>query len=89
MPRSISAILRHADQLAAQFENHDPTGPDQREPQAVLLLQQAALARGNAERQLIEAIVTARKSGLSWATIGQCVGTSGEAARQRYVDRVT
>lgn len=88
MPRSVEAILQHTDQLAARFESHALEEPHEIEPRAELRLQQAALVRGNAERHLIEAVVAARTSGLSWATIGQCVGTSGEAARQRYVGKL-
>ena len=37
---------------------------------------------------VIDAIRTARASGMSWSAIGAFVGTSGEAARQRYADKV-
>jgi hypothetical protein len=42
------------------------------------------LARADAERVLLDAVVRARHEGHSWASIGAMVGTSGEAARQRY-----
>jgi hypothetical protein len=41
-------------------------------------------ARANAERGLADAVTVARADGHSWAAIGAMVGTSGEAARQRY-----
>ena len=37
-----------------------------------------------AERHVLDAIRGARDAGMSWAAIGNMVGTSGEAARQRY-----
>jgi len=37
-----------------------------------------------AERRLVEAVATARADGHSWAMIGNMIGTSGEAARQKY-----
>ena len=40
------------------------------------------------ERELANAVRDARKAGASWAKIGHELGTSGEAARQRYNDRV-
>ena len=42
------------------------------------------VARAEAERQLVDHIVAARKHGLPWSTIGAEVGASGEAARQKY-----
>ncbi len=41
-----------------------------------------------AEQHVIDAIRAARTSGMSWSAIGAFVGTSGEAARQRYADKV-
>lgn len=35
-------------------------------------------------QQLDQAVLDARSDGLSWGQIGFCVGTSGEAARQRW-----
>jgi hypothetical protein len=37
---------------------------------------------------MLAAVQAAREAGLSWAAIGSLVGTSGEAARQRYSDKV-
>lgn len=37
-----------------------------------------------AERSIAAAVTDARAHGFSWATIGTMLGTSGEAARQRY-----
>lgn len=45
----------------------------------------AALAtRNDAEARLADAVSFARADGHSWAIIGAMLGTSGEAARQRY-----
>ena len=51
-------------------------------------LRSAVLERSEAERHLLEAVRQARDSGMSWAAIGLLVGTSGEAARQRYGGKV-
>jgi hypothetical protein len=88
MPRSVDEILQHADEMAARFENYDPNPADELNTGAVALLRDAIQERSQAERHLIDAIRTARKSGMSWSTIGTFVGTSGEATRQKYSGKV-
>lgn len=88
MPRSIQDILDHADQLAARFENYDP-GPGDERPVEEYLLECAALARARSERQIVDAITTARAKGVSWQRIGELLGTSAQAAQQRYRNVVT
>ena len=88
MPRSVEEILQHADELAERFENYDPDPAQELDAGAVALLRAAIRERSQAERHLIEAIRAARESGMSWAAIGTFVGTSGEAARQKYSNKV-
>jgi hypothetical protein len=83
MPRSIQEILDHADELAKRFEEYEPDADDER-PVEEYLLQRAALARAHSERQVVDAVVAARGAGLSWQKIGQMIGTSAQAAQQRY-----
>jgi hypothetical protein len=83
MPKSIQEILDHADDLAKRFEGYEPTKGDER-PVAEYLLQRAAVARARTERQVVEAVETARTEGISWARIGALLGTSAQAAQQRY-----
>jgi hypothetical protein len=82
MPRSAQEILDHADELAARFESHEPD--DVHDATELRLVREAFLDRANAERTLGDAVVHARHNGHPWAAIGAMVGTSGEAARQRY-----
>ena len=83
MPRTIQEILDHADELAKRFEDYEPSTGDERSlPE--YLLQRAALARARTERQIIEAVEAARADGISWARIGTLLGTSAQAAQQRY-----
>jgi hypothetical protein len=83
MPRTIQEILDHADELAKRFESLEPD--DSKEtPVAEHLLRRAALARARTERQIVEAVEAARANGLSWARIGALLGTSAQAAQQRY-----
>jgi hypothetical protein len=83
MPRSIQEILDHADELARRFEEYEPSESDER-PVEEYLLQRAALARARSERQIVDAVVAARHAGVTWARIGELLGTSGQAAQQRY-----
>ncbi|HEX6758821.1 MAG TPA: hypothetical protein VF086_10505 [Propionibacteriaceae bacterium] len=88
MPRTVDEILKHADELAARFEDYEPAPGDEQDAQAVALLRVAVHERSAAEQHVIDAIRAARTAGMSWSAIGAFVGTSGEAARQRYADKV-
>ena len=83
MPRSIQEILDHANELAKRFEDYEPRENDER-PVEEYLLQRAALARARSEQQIVDAIVAARATGTSWQKIGVILGTSAQAAQQRY-----
>lgn len=86
MPRKIQDILDHADELARRFESYEPDPADERDPKVFEALRSAVLSRASAERDIFTAVQAARVSGYSWSLIGSLVGTSGEAARQRYRD---
>jgi hypothetical protein len=87
MPRTIDEIINQAEELAARFEDHEPDAEDIRNASALRELRQAFLSRAEAEQRVTEAVETARGDGHSWASIGAMVGTSGEAARQRYGEK--
>ncbi|WP_285628669.1 hypothetical protein [Kineosporia sp. NBRC 101677] len=87
MPRTVQEILDHADELAARFEAFEPGASVARESETLTALRQAVLARSDAERALAELVRQAHASGYSWRSIGDLLGTSGEAARQRYGKR--
>ena len=76
-------MLDHADELAKTFEDSDPADGIER-PVSELLLRRAALARARTERQIVEAVEAARVDGVPWAKIGALLGTSAQAAQQRY-----
>jgi len=85
MPRTVQDILDHADELAKRFEDYEPSPTDdERDPEVFAELRRAVLSRSDAERSIKDAVKHARERGYSWAFIGSLVGTSGEAARQRY-----
>jgi hypothetical protein len=83
MPRSIQDILDHADQLAERFENLDPDDAVEI-PVEEYLLRRAVIARARSEQQLLDAVAKARSAGVSWQKIGTLLGTSAQAAQQRY-----
>lgn len=90
MPRSLQEILDHADELARQFEVYEPAEGDER-PVEEYLLRRAAVARARSEQQVLDAVTAARAAGIPWARIGKVLGTSAQAAQQRYgpvVERV-
>jgi len=83
MPRSIQEILDHADELAERFEDYEPDPADER-PVEEYHLERAALAKARGERQIVEAVTAARAKGVPWQRIGELLGTSAQAAQQRY-----
>jgi hypothetical protein len=83
MPRSIQEILDHADELAERLAGYEPSPGDEVEV-AEYLLRRAAVARARSERQIAEAVIEARRAGVSWKRIGEQIGTSAQAAQQRY-----
>jgi hypothetical protein len=83
MPRSIQEILDQADELAKRFEDYEPGEGDQ-VPVEEYLLRRAAMARARSEREVVDAVTAARSSGISWNKIGGILGTSAQAAQQRY-----
>ncbi len=83
MPRSIQDILDHAQELATRFENLDPAQAVE-VPVEEYLLQRAVVTRARSEQQLLDAVAKARAAGLPWQKIGSLIGTSAQAAQQRY-----
>jgi hypothetical protein len=87
MPRSTEEILAHANELAKRFEEHEPGSGDLREARALRDVAQAFARVAASEQDLAATVAVARAEGHSWAAIGAMLGTSGEAARQRYGTR--
>lgn len=77
MARSIQEILDHAEELADRFEAYEPEPGDEVDV-AEHLLRRAALAHTRSQRQV------ARAAGLSWERIGKQLGTTADAAQQRF-----
>ena len=84
MPRSTKDIIDQADALAQRFEDHSPHGSNLMPADSLGRVRRAFLGRARAESDLLVAVEGARADGQSWSAIGAMLGTSGEAARQRY-----
>jgi hypothetical protein len=83
MPRSTEEILAHARELARRFEEHEPEG-DGLDAAPLRDIADAVTRQAATQRDIASAVGAARAEGHSWAAIGAMLGTSGEAARQRY-----
>lgn len=88
MPRSIEEILAHADELATKFENFERRDEDYVDGKAYIALRAVVHERADVEQRVVEAVQFARERGTSWAKIGRVLGTTGEAARQRYGSKI-
>ncbi len=89
MPRSLQEILNHASELADKAESYEPRAEDEIDRETYDALRDAATARADAEHAVAVAVDAARARGVTWSKIGAVLGTSGEAARQRYGRRLT
>lgn len=85
MPRSLQEVLDHADELARRFEDHEPE--DVHDGAPLRAIRVAVTARADSERRVADAVASAREAGVAWSAIGMMLGTSGEAARKRYIGR--
>lgn len=85
MRRNLEALIANADALADQFESSEPKADDFDAPLPPLMaVKLAAFKRDAAERDLARAVEAAREQKVSWRKLGEAIGTSGEAVRQRY-----
>jgi hypothetical protein len=84
MPRTTEEILAHAEELARRFETYKPRPGDAKDARALRDIAHGFSHVAEAERELADAVSVARAEGHSWSAIGAILGTSGEAARQRY-----
>jgi hypothetical protein len=84
MPRTTQEIVSRADKLAKRFEDHEPNSENISDAAALRRVRRAFLRRAATEQAVVDAVHAARDDGHSWAAIGAMLGTSGEAARQRY-----
>jgi hypothetical protein len=84
MPRTTTEIISQAESLAKRFEDHEPSVANIKDAESLRRVRGAFLGRAASEQELVDAVLAARDDGQSWTAIGAMLGTSGEAARQRY-----
>ena len=84
MPKTLQEIIDHAHDMSAAFDDYEPDPATLRDPAPMLRARSAVQARARAEADVATAVIDMRSSGYSWAAIGMVLGTTGEAARQRY-----
>lgn len=85
MPRTVHEIAAQADELARRFEAGEiPEGKAPLDARPLRDVREAFEDVAHAQKRLADRVLVAKASGFSWNTIGVMLGTSGEAARQRY-----
>jgi len=77
-------LLAHRRLGSVTVEDHNPT--EVKDAAALRALRVAFGERAEGDARLAAAVSAARADGHSWSSIGAMIGTSGEAARQRYGD---
>ncbi|GAA4625656.1 hypothetical protein [Cellulomonas oligotrophica] len=86
-PEERAEIEAWGDSMAVAAEMVEPAALVPTSP-LLLEIRRAAARRAylanEAERAVRDAVARARAEGLSWNVVGQALGTTGEAARQRY-----
>lgn len=83
----MAELMARAEELADGFKGYDPSEEDRAEA-GLPALRRTAYQRALLERELLAAVRSARAAAASWAEVGEELGTSGGAARQRYADDV-
>ncbi len=86
MPRSLKEVIEHGEQLAARLEALEPGAGDIKDAEVLAELRGAVLDRAAQEARIAGLVKAARHDGHSWSAIAAMLGTSGEAARQRYAE---
>lgn len=82
---SLDDLADRAEALADRFAEYQPADGERDAPMpGILALRLAAWRRDAAERDLADAVHAAREQKVSWRLVGEAIGTTGEAARQRY-----
>jgi hypothetical protein len=89
VPKSLSERLAHGEDLARIFEDYEPRDEDRRDSAPHNALIKAVGDRAAAERDISDAVAAMRAANWAWSHIGGILGTSGQAAQQRYGSRAS
>lgn len=88
MPRTKPAAAEDAEATEKWLDSLDPTQLDFRDASHVRAIIAANEALAAAEESLRKAVAEARAAGESWTVIGAALGTSKQAAHERFRARV-
>ncbi len=88
-PPSLQDVLDHAEEIAREFERNPPREEDYVSSEPKHALREALLRRGQAERDIADAVRRLRDSRFSWTSVGTMLGASGATARARYEPLIT
>lgn len=84
MRRSLAEIIADQDEIAKRFEDLEWGPEHERDIAPLNALAAAVEARAAAEAAVLDAVIAARRASYSWSLIGHGLGTSAQAAQQRY-----
>lgn len=84
MPKSVQEVIDNLENYQAMISNFAPSSENEVDVETFRQLREAALERIKLEKQIAMLVNQARENNFSWSFIGTILGTSGEAARQRY-----
>ncbi|HEY5320144.1 MAG TPA: hypothetical protein VIJ76_04625 [Galbitalea sp.] len=87
MPKTLRERLDHLEALAKVFEDYEPRTEDERDVAPRNALMRAVERRAAAERDIADGVAAMRAANYPWWSIGEVLGTTGQAAQQRYGKR--
>jgi hypothetical protein len=89
MPRTREQLEQAAAEAKAWLDQLDPETTPAEDISDLRAVAEAVVNVAAAQAHLEETVRAARKRGRSWGRIAMALGTSRQAARERYEDRVT
>lgn len=89
MPRTREQLEQAAAEAAAWLDQLDPETTPAEDITDLRAVAEAVVNVAAAQAHLEETVRAARQRGRSWGRIAMALGTSRQAARERYEDRVT
>ena len=89
MPRTREQLEQAAAEAEAWLDQLDPATTPAEDISDLRAVAEAVVSVAAAQAHLEATVRVARERGRSWGRIGMALGTSRQAARERYEDRVT
>lgn len=89
MPRTQEELRKAALEAEAWLDSVDPAELEAEPTDDLRAIAVGLASVADAEEQLRDAVVAARRGGRSWGRISMVLGVSKQAARQRFEDAVS